>query len=172
MRGLLPAGIREFDAVSGSPILQFSGPWSKTFVMSFLAGQETTYGRESERWRRRRRRRRICARKGWVYRCDGQYRKERISRGVTSSRVSQIRTGRKAYCVEGGRAYGGRETEELGSLSTNALSLHKLTISSNKSCAFVYGEAEKAGGWPPKSRWGGIRFPSTELSLSGAIRWP
>lgn len=66
--------------------------------------------------------------------------------------MSQIRTGRKAYCVEGGRAYGRRETEELGSLSTNALSLHKLTISSNKSCAFVYGEAEKAGGWPPKSR--------------------
>jgi len=59
VRGLLPAGIREFDAVSGSPILQFSGPWSKTFVMSFLAGQETTYGRESERWRRRRRRKRM-----------------------------------------------------------------------------------------------------------------
>jgi len=58
----VPAGIREFDAVlrfPGSPVLWISGPWSKTFVMSFLAGQEATCGGESARKRRR-----IPARKG------------------------------------------------------------------------------------------------------------
>jgi len=67
--GLCLRGSESSTRFSGSPVLWISGPWSKTFVMSFLAGQEATCGGESARKRRR-----IPARKGWVYRYGGQYR--------------------------------------------------------------------------------------------------
>jgi len=123
----VPAGIREFDAV-----LRFPGSldlWALVkdicHVISGGAGSDMwrRIGEEEEEDPCQKRmslsiRRAVPLRKG-------------ISRGVTFKGVTNSHWEKRRG-----------EAEKLGSLSANALSLHKLTISGNKSCAFVYGGSE------------------------------